>query len=228
MAVIVVFAAHNDDHTLAMGGTIAHHYKVGDEVHIFIGSFGELSHPHLKPEVIRKTRVKEAQRADRALGGEGKVVFLGLREFNFIEDFKHMDYVRKLAKRLRTIRPDRIYFPAKNDMHKDHQAINHFVKAIVQKARLKSELYTYYVYPVLRHPIAPRLLINTSPFFRRKINALSLYKSQIKFFSYAFTNNIVYLFAIFNDWLFGFLHGFTFAERFFKVIENNQEEERRR
>jgi len=216
MASIVVFAAHNDDHALAMGGTIAKHYKQGDKVTTFIGSFGELSHPHFRPEVIRKTRVREAQRADRAFGGTGRVIFLGLREFKFAEDFKRKGYRKKLAKRLRELRPSKVYIPAPNDAHPDHKAIS----ALVQETlgcRKECDLYCYYVYPVLRHVKAPRLYVDVTKTYWKKLDGIKAFRSQISFFTYAITNNLVYIYALLRNGLTGFLHGTRWTETFYKL-----------
>ncbi len=217
MASIVVFAAHNDDHALAMGGTLALHYKRGDQVTTFVGSFGELSHPHLRPEVIRKTRVREAQKADRTLGGDGRVFFLGLRELKFREDFERKGYPKKLARRLRELKPDRVFVPTPDDTHPDHKAISTLVLAMLERSRLRSEVYGYRVYPRFSTIEAPRLIVDVSAAYRKKLDALSAYRSQIRFFSYAFTNNIVFVYHLVRDLFAGFLKGTRFAETFYKL-----------
>ncbi len=217
MASIVVFAAHNDDHALAMGGTIAKHYRRGDEVTTFVGSFGELSHPHLKPEVIRKQRVREAQRADRILGGNGRVIFLGLKELKFGEEYARKGYAKKLAKRLRELNPARIYLPAPNDTHPDHKMIGLLVLETVAKCCANRDVYAYYVYPSLRRIPAPRLDNDVTETYRKKLDALKAFRSQISFFTYAFTNNIVYLYALLSNGYAGFRNGVRFAETFYKL-----------
>lgn len=217
MASIVVFAAHNDDHALGMGGTIAKHYRRGDSVTTFIGSFGELSHPHLKPEVIRKQRVKEAQRADRALGGDGRVVFLGLREFKFEQDFYRKGFAKTLAKRLRELHPDKIYMPGPNDTHPDHKALGALVLDLVEDNHLKADVFAYNVYPRFRQLNAPRLVVDVSDTYKKKLEALAAFRSQINLFSYLITNNIVFLYALAKNGFAGFLKGVRFAETFRKV-----------
>jgi len=217
MATIVVFSPHNDDHALAMGGTIAMHLKRGDTVETFIGSFGEMSHPHLKPEVIRKTRVKEAQRADKEYGGTGRVQFLGLRELKFAEDFKRKGFPRKIAARLRELQPERIYIPAPDDMHPDHKALGTLVLDVLSRMQLKPDVYAYYVYPRFVHMKAPRLVVDVSKFYSQKLDGLAIFRSQIKFFTYAFTTNLVYLYHLIQNGVHGFLRGVRFAETFYKV-----------
>jgi len=217
MASIVIFAAHNDDHVLGMGGTIAKHYKRGDTVTTFIGSFGELSHPHLKPEVIRKQRVKEAQRADRATGGDGHVIFLALKEFNFERDFHRKGFAKTLAKRVRALKPDKIYIPAPNDTHPDHKTIGALVLDLVEDGRIGADVYGYYVYPSLHRIAAPKLLVDVSDTYGKKIEAIKAFRSQISFFTHAFTNNLVVIFQLAANAFAGFQRGVRFAETFVKL-----------
>ncbi len=217
MATIVIFAAHNDDHALAMGATIAKHYKEKDKVHTFIGSFGELSHPHFKPEVIRKTRVKEAQRADRAYGGKGHVQFLGLKEFSFEEEFKRKKLDTQLVKKIRKLKPTKIYIPGENELHPDHRAIAKLVLKALDKAKLKYEVYAYYTYPNLHHPKKAKMVVDVSGFYRKKVDGINAFKSQIHIFTHAFGNNILYVYQLSRNWLQGFLRGTRFVETFYKL-----------
>jgi len=217
MATIVVFAAHNDDHALAMGGTIAKHYKAKDEVYTFIGSFGEMSHPHYKPEVIRKVRVKEAQRADRAYGGTAKVQFLGLRELKFPEDWERKRLTTQIAKRLKKLKPSKLYLPGENEMHPDHAAIAKLVLSMYDEAGLKADVYAYYTYPNLRRPRKVKLIVDVSNTYRKKLDGLRAYKSQIHIFTHAISNNMLYVYILIRDWLHGFLNGTRFTETFYKL-----------
>lgn len=214
---VVIFAAHNDDHALAMGGTIAKHYREKEAVFTFIASFGELSHPHFKPEVIRKTRVREAQRADRVYGGSGRVQFLGLRELKFEEDFQRKGLGKELVKRLRALRPSKVYIPGLNDGHPDHKAIARLILEVVEKSRLKVDVYAYYVYPTTHHPKKAKLIVDVSETYWKKLEAIRVFKSQIHFFTHAFTNNLVYVYALAKNKMDGFLHGVRWAETFYKI-----------
>lgn len=209
MATIVIFSPHNDDHAFALGGTIAKAYASGDDVQTIIGSFGEMSHPHYKPEVIRKLRVREAQKADRILGGPGRVQFLGLREFNFPEDFARKGYEQSLLRKLRRLKPAKVYLPCPNDNHPDHKAFTAVLLPVLRK--LKTEIYGYYVYPVLHRNEGPRLLNDVSGHYRNKLSAINAFGTQVGF-THAFTNNLVYLFTIFKNGLAGFLHRASFME----------------
>ncbi len=217
MAVIAVFSPHNDDFALGLGGTMAKHYKAGDDVHVFIASYGELSHPHYKPEIIRKTRVKEAQKADRVLGGDGRVQFLGLRELKFPQDFERKQYTSKLATMLRKLKPSKAYIPAPNELHPDHKAFGALILDVIEEAGLKCDVYAYYVYPNLHRLRGARLIVDVSGAYGTKLESIRAFRSQIHFFTYAVTNNFIFLYTLCRNWLVGFLRGVRFAETFRKV-----------
>lgn len=217
MATILVFAPHNDDHALAMGGTMAKHYKAGDEIYTFIGSYGEMSHPHLKPEIIRKTRVKEAQRCDKVLGGSGRVQFLGLKENKFLEDFERKNFQSTLGKKIKKLKPNRVYIPAGNDTHPDHKAFSKLIETMIRTNTPKAELYAYYVYPNMHHLKVPRLHIDISEVYSKKLSAVHEFQSQIRVFTYAITNNLAYLYQMARNWLSGFVRGTRFVEVFYRL-----------
>ena len=87
--IIIFFCAHNDDHIIGAGGTLAKYVKEGKEVYTIIFSYGEGSHPHFKRRVAVEMRVKESARATKILGGK-PVVYLGLREGHFREDLENL------------------------------------------------------------------------------------------------------------------------------------------
>ena len=73
---ILLFVAHSDDQVLGPGGAVAKYSAEGQDVYTFIFTYGELSHPHFKKEIITQVRIEEALKADKLLGGKG-VEFLG-------------------------------------------------------------------------------------------------------------------------------------------------------
>ena len=83
---ILVICSHSDDQVLGVGGAIAKYADEGYDIHTVVMSFGESFKPHMRREIISKTRIKESQRADKILGGRG-VIFLGLKEMRFEDDF---------------------------------------------------------------------------------------------------------------------------------------------
>ena len=97
---VFVICAHSDDQILGPGGTLAKYAKEGKEIFTIIFSYGETSHFWLKKKVSAEIRVKEAQNADKVIGGSG-VVFFGLKEGKFFEEVKNKDIKDKVKKLLK-------------------------------------------------------------------------------------------------------------------------------
>jgi LmbE family N-acetylglucosaminyl deacetylase len=213
---ILIFVAHSDDQVLGPGGTIASFAKEGYAVYTIICSFGEFSHPHLKPEVIRKTRVQEAQRADKILGGAG-VSFLGLIEGKFEESIaKDGDRLMKnLGKRLKELKPERIFYHDPADTHPDHMAAARILRESLRRSRIKTELYTFALYrPRGKRPL---FFVDTTDTFKLKIQALHEFRSQIGLFTHAWINNLLYAGVYLRSFFAGRKMGVRYAESFQKV-----------
>jgi|GEM_PF-1494186 len=220
MTNILVLGAHNDDPAIAMAGTIAEHVSKGDKVFVIIGSFGELSHPHFKPEVIKKTRVKEAQRAYKHLGVE-RVLFLGLRDGSFKNELekKNKLIVNAFKKHMTSLRPSKVYLSAPEDLHPDHKELTKFFLKFYDKLPdyLKCEVYGYFVYPTFKKPKRPILLVNISNFISKKNESIKMFTSQIGIANYTFTNNIVYAYNIIINKIAGVKKKTKYVEKFHKL-----------
>ena len=94
---ILVICAHSDDQIIGAGGAIAKYAREGYDIHTIILSFGESVKPHLRREVISKVRIKEAQKADKIIGGKG-VVFLGLNSELYMFEVWHLLNLKKRSK----------------------------------------------------------------------------------------------------------------------------------
>lgn len=212
---IVIFVAHSDDEVLGAGGVIAKYSQQGYKVHTIICSYGEASHPHLKPEVIQKTRVQEAERADKVLGGAG-VKFLGLTEGKFLEEIEGKKFTW-LVNRLKRLKPEKVFSHDICDAHPDHRAVNQ----IIIRARKKTsfELYTFHIWTFINRQQGktPMLYEDISSVFKKKIIALHIFKSQISPFSHSQLNNLVYLGVYVKAVLGGIRIRKRYAEVFHKI-----------
>lgn len=209
---VLVFCAHSDDQVIGAGGTIAKFAREGVEVRTIICSYGEMSHPHLDPLEIRKTRVLESKRADTVLGGKG-VQFLGLHENKFFEEFSDRGLHGKLVRRIKEFRPDAIFTHSSDDPHPDHRAVHKLVLRMRESIGGPCEIYTFDIWNVfnVRKRRNPRLSVDISSTFVRKLDALSAFRSQkVALFTLVWS---VYTKAIAN----GLRRGTRYAEVFYKV-----------
>jgi len=209
---ILVFAAHNDDGVIGAGGTLAKYAKQGKIVKTVVFSYGEGSHPHLKPEVIKLTRYKEALEADKILGGSG-MAFLNLKEMQFKKQSKKLDTKKIITDIIKHEKPEKIFIHSINDPLPDHRAVYHVVMGIIDEINYKGEVYTFDVWNILNilHRNKPKLIVNVTNTFQKKIKAFKAHKSQ---------RNVIYLLttkiiaqAIIN----GLANGCRYAEVFVKI-----------
>ncbi len=209
---ILAIAAHNDDHLIGAGGALTKYAKEGMRVRTIICSFGERSHPHLKKEVIVERRVKESIKADKIMGGSG-VAYLGVREGKFDEDFKERDIEKKLAWIIKKEKPAKIFVHGLDDFHPDHRAVYRLVKRLMDNGAITCPVYSFEVWSFLkfRNRNLPRLVVNISDTFNTKIKAFLVHESQTLAIWSLLWKLIV------KDWLSGVLHGYKYAEVFYKL-----------
>lgn len=176
---ILVVVAHSDDQMLGPGGTLAKYAAEGKEIYTIIFSYGELSHPHFKREVIQELRIEESKKADRFIGGKG-VAFLGLSEGKFQEEFKP----KSLEKTLLKLKPTKIFTHAEDENHPDHVAVHKLVMEVYDKlhsqGKLDSDVYVFDIWRVFQTKKRkhPRMVVDISNTFEKKIKAISYFRSQ--------------------------------------------------
>jgi len=121
----LVFAAHKDDETIGMGGTIYKHAQRGDEVSVIILTAGGASPGTLgleaNPKEVIEIRSKEAREACKVLGVKNiefltfKDPFLSLNE----------DTCSEVTKVIRRHKPDRIYTLHGESAIDEHDNLEH-------------------------------------------------------------------------------------------------------
>jgi LmbE family N-acetylglucosaminyl deacetylase len=218
---ILVICAHSDDQVLGAGGAMAKYASQRYDIHTIIFSFGEGVKPHLRREIISKTRIKEAQRADKIIGGKG-VIFLGLRDTHFEEDFEKRSMTENFKKIIAKIKPVKVFTHSSDDAHPDHRATLRMVLKIYKEMKLRADLYTFEVWHLLniQKRKKPKLVVDTSETFKTKLNALKAFKSQIDlatFYNYLVLNNFLFLLVYLRDMLNGIKYNTRYAEVFYKI-----------
>jgi len=209
---ILLICAHNDDQIIGAGGTIAKYAQQGKTVKTVIFSFGEKSHPHLKPEVITKMRVKESQESDRIIGGKG-ITYLGLKEGAFPTEIEKKGIMNVMKKIIEKEKPSKIFTHTINDAHPDHRAVHRFVKHLAKRINFKGSIYTFEVWSAVRisKRNLPKLVVDVTETFDKKIKAIQAHASQKMTIISLLWN--VYLRAIISGWS----NNCKYAEVFYKL-----------
>ncbi len=209
---ILIICAHNDDNIFGMGGTIAKYAKEGKTVKTVIFSFGALSHPHLKAEVITKRRVKESIKADKMIGGKG-VTYLGLKEGKFQQEIAGKGIAGIMEKIIEKEKPDKIFTHSINDAHRDHRVVYNFVKNLTESIKYQGSIYLFGVWiPIrIKNRNLPKMVVDITETFNKKIDAIKAHASQQMTIISLLWN--VYMKAIMNGWA----NNYRYAEVFYKL-----------
>jgi len=209
---ILAIGAHNDDHVIGAGGALVKYAREGYRVRTIICSFGEKSHPHLKPEVIIERRVKESFDADKVMGGSG-VAYLGLHEGSFDKEIRDKKIVSKLARIIADEKPCMIFTHGIDDVHPDHRSVFKLVSDLMRRKKIVCPVYAFEVWSLfkLRRRNVPRMVVDVSDTFNVKIKAFLLHESQ--------TLAIWMLLwkVILGDLWHGFLYDYRYAEVFYRL-----------
>lgn len=179
MEKILVIAAHNDDPIFGAGGTLAKYSKEGKTVKTIIFSYGELSHPQLKPEIIIKTRKRETNKADKILGGAG-VEYMDMKDTTMLLQIRKPETKQKLINIIQKEKPDKIFTHGANDMHTHHIVIYHLIKKLINEKKINCPAYSFDIWNLMkiRKRSLPRLVVDITETFSTKIEALKAHKSQ--------------------------------------------------
>ncbi len=208
---IVVFCAHNDDQVLGAGGALIKYAREGFNIHTYIFSYGEKSHPWLKKRVATATRVKEAREADKFIGGKS-LIFFGLEEGRFIEQAKQRNLTEEISGIIDSLKPVKVFTHSAGDIHPDHKAVNRIIVEAYEKASFKPELYSFDVWNIFRFSSDhPMLVVDITDTFSDKKKAIQCHKSQWMAMSALVWN--VYLKAFIN----GLKNHMRYAEVFYRI-----------
>lgn len=210
---ILAIGAHNDDHVIGAGGTLAKYALEGNRIRTVVFSYGSLSHPHFKPKLVLTQRKEEAKKADELLGGQG-ITYLGLEDF-FEKELKDKKIKEKLLKIIKREKPAKIFTHSIYDAHPDHQSVAGLMKSLLKE--IKCEVYTFDVWNVTRvgGRNAPKMIVDIGDTYHTKTRALKAHKSQIHLPGL--------LLLRLKMWITALIHGFNghcrYAEVFYKISD---------
>lgn len=177
---VLVFAPHNDDEVLGVGGTIAKYASLGHEVFIC-----EVTKSNTDEEI--KEERSEALAAHQLLGVK-ETIFLDfpivtLRETPLVK------INAEFLKVVEDIRPNIAFIPHKGDMHMDHTVVSHSAMVALRPINgIKVEnIYAYetlseteWNLPTVDNAYMPNVWSDISKFIDIKKEAMNCYQSQLK------------------------------------------------
>jgi LmbE family N-acetylglucosaminyl deacetylase len=211
---VLVVAAHPDDETLGVGGTIAKHFDNGDTVKVLVVS-GHL--PPLYARADYDTTVKEAAKAFE---------ILGVSESEFLEiptgtiGSQPVGSVNgRITKVVEEFRPELVFCPFP-DRHVDHRSVFESVMVATRPrgaglgisllAAYETLSETHWNAPQIEPNFVPSMVVDVTGQIQRKLSAIRCYASQIPEFPGARSADAVEALAKFR----GTQAGFGFGEGF--------------
>ena len=167
----------SDDQVFGMGGTLAKYSSEGKNIISLILLYGEKSEPWLKEDYLIKARVKESLAVDQYLGIK-KTFFLGIKEKNY-KNLNEENVKQKIKNIILKYKPTKIFTHAP-DTHHEHRLANKIITEIYDELALKnSSLYTFTIWSLVDvNKNLPRLYVDITSTFQKKIKAIKKFKSQ--------------------------------------------------
>lgn len=212
---VLVFAPHNDDEVLGVGGTIAKHVSNGDVVYVLVATVGNNDE---RASIIRS----EALAADR---------ILGVKERFFIDvPVVEMDITSKKTVNHRfleivdKIKPEVAYIPHVGDIHEDHKQTAKAAMVALRpyEAPWLRKIYSYetlseseWENPMFNTQFVPTAWNDISFFIQQKKQAMACYKTQIREYPHPRSIDAIEVLAKHR----GTTVGFEYAEAFATIRE---------
>lgn len=176
---ILVFAPHNDDEVLGVGGTIAKYAESGHDVYVCEVTSGS--------DIGLVNRIKaEALEAHRILGVK-ETIFLELPVVA-LKDTKTYIINKKFRDVVQTIKPQIAFLPHKGDIHIDHQETTKAAMVAlrpIENPQL-SEIYSYetlseteWNIPTAENAFLPNVYSDISDYLQKKLDAMACFKTQL-------------------------------------------------
>jgi bacillithiol biosynthesis deacetylase BshB1 len=178
---ILVFAVHPDDAELGCSGTILKHIAAGSKVGIVDLTRGELG-----TRGTAETRDQEAANSAKILGLHAREN-LGMRDGFFKNDEEHQLQVISMV---RKYRPDIVLCNALHDRHPDHGRAGELVNDALflsGLSKVKTSIVgddqqawrpTMLLQYIQDRYIKPDILIDVTPFWDTKLEAIHAFKTQ--------------------------------------------------
>lgn len=177
---VLVFAPHNDDEVLGVGGTIAKYVKEEHEVYVCeVTSAPEI-------ETVNQIR-KEARNAHE---------YLGIKETYFLDlpmiGLRHHDTAEfngKVHNVVQEINPEVVFVPHKGDMNFDHAEVTYSAMVALRPFNVPKlkEIYAYETLsetewntPTIDNVFIPNVFFDITETIESKLNAMEYYESQLK------------------------------------------------
>lgn len=186
---ILVVAAHPDDEILGCGGTIAKHKKNGDYVSVLIMSDGVNSREDKFQNESINERRDCAKKANNLLKVD-ELTFLSFPD-NQMDAVPLLKVIKSIENEMHRVCPDTVYTHSLSDLNIDHQIVHNATVTACRPLpdQLVTQLFffeipssTEWTSSPSNNVFNPNWFTDISETLKLKLDALSLYKAEVKDF----------------------------------------------
>ena len=208
---ILVVVAHGDDEVLGCGGTICKHIEDGDEIYVLVVTVP--SNPEWDNE-FRETMIQQQKDVDNFLGiTKRDNLGYSVMEMNTIPrgrfNWSINNYIHKLQ-------PDVVYTHWYKDLNHQHRLV---AEAVIAGTRLPSQckvlMFENESSRFSLSTFRPNIYVDIKPYIDKKVQAFSLYKTELKEYPHPRSIKGIINHAEFR----GVEVGIKYAEAFYLVRE---------
>lgn len=178
---VLVIGAHPDDEVLGVGGTLAKHSALGDEVHILIITEGA-SHQYPNTDLIEQKR-REAKNCANRLGAK-EVHFGDLPDMR-LDDTPHVEINSVIEQTCSEVEPDIVYTHSRREINRDHIEVHDSTLVATRPTSGISTVLAYETpsstdYSTNLNGFTPNLFVDITDYIDTKIEAFEQYESEIR------------------------------------------------
>lgn len=179
---ILVIAAHPDDETLGVGGTIIKHKAAGDHVTVFIATDGVTAR-HDKTDLQQQAARKACD-----ILKVNDLRFGGLPEQR-LDTMPLLEVIDPLSKLVKELQPEVVYTHHGGDVNQDHRVLFNATLVAVRPVNNNpvKEVYCYEVGsstewapPFASWAFMPNVFVDIHPYLDKKIEALRSYSQTFQ------------------------------------------------
>lgn len=184
MSTVLVVAPHPDDETLGCGGTMLRHIERGDSVHWLIVTRISEDLGFSKAKVERREHEIEEVAAEY---GVEQTINLGFPTTRL--DVQPMsELVKSVGDAFRSVEPEVVYVPYRNDIHTDHAAAFDAVASCTKSFRYPSvrRVLAYETLSETNFKIdpdtsafSPNIFVDITGHLEKKIEIMKTYESEL-------------------------------------------------
>ena len=173
---ILILAAHPDDESVGMGGTIKKLSKK-NKIHLWVLTDGA---------VFDSSGQKKILERKNACKNSGKI--LGISDYTFLdfpvmelESISHLEINRELEKIIKKFNPKIVYTTTRHDINKDHQIVFESTLVVTrpQSSNVK-QVFSYETAGMTINRFSPTVFEDISKEFKYKIKSFRMYKSELR------------------------------------------------